>query len=98
MSAGTEPSVVEAAVEARFRRLCADLDASVDPAELAAKVCAGLPDGATEEQLVHVGRIVIGVMAILTVIWLPIITVLSDQVCRAIIADIWVAFFQECQQ
>ena len=54
--------------------------------------------GATEEQLVQVGRIVIGVMAILTVIWLPIITVLSDQVRRAIIADIWVAFFQECQQ
>ena len=37
------------------------------------------PD-ATEQQLVHVGRIVIGVMAILTIIWLPIITVLSDQV------------------
>ena len=37
------------------------------------------PD-ATEQQLVKVGRIVIGVMAILTVIWLPIITVLSDQV------------------
>jgi|EP01043_Picozoa_sp_COSAG02_P055856 Na+/proline symporter len=35
---------------------------------------------ATEKQLVHVGRIVIGVMAILTVIWLPIITILSDQV------------------
>ena len=33
------------------------------------------PD-ATEQQLVHVGRIVIGVMAI----WLPIISVLSDQV------------------
>ena len=42
---------VEAAVEARFRRLCTDLDASVDSAELAAKVCAGLPDGVTEEQL-----------------------------------------------
>ena len=35
---------------------------------------------ATEKQLVHVGRIVIAAMAILTVIWLPIITVLSDQV------------------
>ena len=35
---------------------------------------------ANEKQLVYIGRLVIAAMAILTVIWLPIITVLSDQV------------------
>ena len=42
---------VEASVEARFRRLSTDLDASIDPAALAAKVCAGLTEDATAEQL-----------------------------------------------
>ena len=42
---------LEALLETRFRALCYGLDASVDPRLLAAAVCDGLNDGATEEQI-----------------------------------------------